>query len=363
MEYKLYVQDPTSADTTYLFEAIVESVRKATDWQGIYAFASRAAVDTLIADPDVQEFLKRGTCLLVVGIDAVTNRATLERLKELESQYPNLSARVFWNETDRLFHPKASMFRYKGGACRLVVGSGNLTPGGLQEHFEAFSVLSATPNDNIDIASWERFFTVHAGTVRPIDEAALERAAKNKVVRRQGGAHKRGENDVEPEPGPAPPEAEEPETPPPSGNSQALVACVPRGGGRWHQVHFNKDVIKRFFQVKANSPQRVFLSNKGAGAQNAEQEVRPCIYSKVNKNYKLELAAGREKLYPRNGVPVVVFVKVQTRTFQYLMLFPGDPGFAEMYDLTQTLPNLGRGHRRVITTAENLRRVWPECPL
>ena len=47
MEYEFHVQDPTTPDTVYLFEAIIGAVREATSFDGIFAFASRAGVDSL----------------------------------------------------------------------------------------------------------------------------------------------------------------------------------------------------------------------------------------------------------------------------------------------------------------------------
>ena len=54
MDYEFHIQDPTSTDTIYLFEAMVGASEGATSWQGIFAFASRAGVDSLVGDPQTQ---------------------------------------------------------------------------------------------------------------------------------------------------------------------------------------------------------------------------------------------------------------------------------------------------------------------
>ena len=61
----------------------------------------------------------------------------------------------------------------------MIVGSGNLTPGGLRQNIEAFSVMRAAVGETLDVSSWDRFLSEHADDLRAIDESALERAAQN----------------------------------------------------------------------------------------------------------------------------------------------------------------------------------------
>ena len=141
----------------------------------------------------------------------------------------------------------------------MIVGSGNLTPGGLRQNFEAFSIVRA-PSEVLDWSSWDRFRSGHADNIRPIDQEALDRAAQN-TVRRQG-------RDVEPASGaPAQTQSADSGSAPDvevlvGGASRFLVARVPRGGQeqhRWNQVHLNRAVIDRFFRVKPRTTQRVYL--------------------------------------------------------------------------------------------------------
>lgn len=84
MEIRFSIQDPTHADTTYLYEAIVAAVHDAHHWRGLYAFASRGVINHLIAEKATDNLLKnKGTIEWVVGIDAITNKTTLERLQAL----------------------------------------------------------------------------------------------------------------------------------------------------------------------------------------------------------------------------------------------------------------------------------------
>ena len=106
MEYAFHFQDPTDPETVYLFEALVEGFSESKTAAGIFAFASRDGVNSLLMDPAVKDFLGTGTFDLIVGLDAVTNRPTLERLQELQAEYATLKVQVFWNRTTGLFRSK-----------------------------------------------------------------------------------------------------------------------------------------------------------------------------------------------------------------------------------------------------------------
>lgn len=360
MNVAFHIQDPTSPDTVYLFEAIIGALRGASLCTGIFAFASRAGVDSLIGDPETRRFLRQSPMSLLVGIDAVTTRATLERIRELEQEHRRLTVRVFRNPTDALFHPKVARFEYPDGCRSLIAGSGNLTPGGLQRNFEAFSVVRAAADETLDLSSWDRFHTEHATDIRAIDEEALERAAKN-VVR---GPRLRDVPSVPSRP-PAPADEDrDGDVEPPVGHTDRfLVAQVPRAGGRWHQVHFNAEVINQFFRVQYDTMQRAYLIECRHDGAFGEQEVRPCVYSESNRNLKIEIASHRGEPYPDGGSPIVVYRELQARSFAYMLLMPDDPGYVEMLRLSEALPNVGRGVPRVITDSARIHQAWPACPL
>lgn len=363
MDYEFHFQDPTSPDTVYLLEAIIGASRGAASCSGIFAFASRGGVDSLIGDPDIQDFLRESPMSLLVGIDAVTSRDTLVRLRELEEEIERLNVRVFRNRRNALFHPKVARFEYPDGRRTMIVGSGNLTPGGLHHNFEAFSIMRSKADENFDVTSWDRFLIEHDEDLHTIDESALERAGQN-IVR-----GRRQFRDVEPDlegtpiaHGPAVGPSVDIEQPDAS-TDRFLVAQVPRAGERWHQIHFNRDVIEEFFRVRLGTAQRVFLVECRHDGTLAEQEVRPCVYSEANMNPKIEVASHHGESYPDAGPPIAVYRELQVRSFAYMLLMPDDPGYDKMFALTEDLPMVGRGVRRVIANALDIGRVWPESPL
>ncbi|WP_020467817.1 phospholipase D family protein [Zavarzinella formosa] len=345
MKHEFRIQDPTHPDTIYLIESIAESVREAKAGMGIFAFASLQGVDALLEDDDFAAFLGRGTFDLIVGIDAVTNRPTLERLQSFDNRIPNLNVRVFWNRrSGGLFHPKITRFVRQDGSRTAIVGSGNLTPGGLWDNYEAYSVVTADPDEDLDLSEWDSFVTRHAADIQVIDEEALERAARN-IIR--GGRRRR---DVEPDVVTTEEEPdEEPDTEEEQPDARVLVAQVPKAGDRWDQVHFNVDVAQQFFRVEPASNLRVFMTAVAPTGSLSPQEVRKVRKDVGNSNVRIELKARKGTAYPAQGVPVAVFREDQARTFRYVILMPGEPGHAEMFQLTEELEPVGRGHRRAIT--------------
>lgn len=360
MNYNFHIQDPSNPATTYLYETIVGVAQDAVAWRGMYAFASHGGVDKLIADDAVVSFFKRGgEASLIIGIDAVTNRAALEKLTHYAVKHPCFSPSVFWTPANGLFHPKLSHFRHADGRETLIVGSGNLTPGGLSSNFEAYTVIASEPGEALDLSSFDAFVARHAGIILPIDEKALERAALNIIQRVKGKAKvvpAEALDDMVPGPDVLPGTVN-------AQTQRVLVAQIPKAGGRWTQAHFNADIVQQFFRITDRAVQRVFLTYVNSVGARGEEHPRRCVFSQSNKNYKIEIETDGQVDYPAEGRPIAVFAERNVRIFDYLLLMPGAPGYAQMLHLTETLPQVGKGTARVLTDTDSLRQVWPTCPL
>lgn len=193
--------------------------------------------------------------------------------------------------------------RTSGSLRTTIIGSGNLTPGGLHRNFEAFSVMRSEAGETIDVTSWDHFLKEHAADLRSFDESVIEHAAQN-VIRRPHVP------DVEPDVVETSGRSVNVE-PPVGAIDRFLVAQVPRAGDRWQRIHFNRDVIARFFRVRHGAAQRVFLVKCRLDGTLAEQEVRPCVHSDVNKNPRIEIGhiAGSRILMPGHPSPSTVSFK------------------------------------------------------
>lgn len=150
-----------------------------------------------------------------------------------------------------------------------------------------------------------------------------------------------------------------------SGSELVLVAQIPRAGGRWRQVHFNVDIGRQFFRQAPRQQRRPadFERVDPAGTRHGSLS-RPVVFSERNRNYKIEFDFGDQREYPEDGIPLLVVLELEVgRTYRYLLLVPGQPGYDEMWQLNQSQRAIGAGHRRVITTLDEVELRWPESPL
>jgi|LSQX01.3.fsa_nt_gb hypothetical protein len=362
MEFQFVIQDPTNPHTIYYYETLLQCLasRNTHIWRGIFAFATGDAVrSTFVNDPDVQRFLERGEVDLLIGIDAVTNVSALEELQSLTIQRPSFRARVFVNPGTGLFHPKVSYF-IGGGESTLLVGSANFTKGGLRRNVEAYSIASGTEEEISALPVWQDFFTRHNPNIRVIDENVLDFARVNQE--RRIGARRPRTRDH----GPIAEEVEETgQDIIVSGESRVLIAVVPRAGERWQQIHYNQDIIQQFFRlpVATKSGLRVFLQEVRPDRTTSAPEIRHLVYSSRNQNLKIEIGARRGRPYPDVGFPLIVLNEVGTRSFRYTLLMPHDDGYSAISSLLASLPRIGRGVHRSITTLSRVRSAWNNCPL
>lgn len=367
IQCKFYIQDPGDVDTKYLLEAIVEELEKSDvqEWRAMYAFVTGRGVEALCQDPTVVKFLKNHKVSLVVGLDAVTDRYAITLLKDLQIKYSNFKVKVFLNKTNTLFHPKISHFVKAGGKHTLIIGSNNLTPGGLKNNIEAYSVVTFRESDRVSLDDWDKFINRHASELVDIDENIMSLAEKNKPKYRR--RRKIEEEDKPQQEEEMPVEIEtQPYVEAPPTEVKILVARVPGAGGRWHQLHLNEEIVNDFFRIKPNSSQRLDLQEvKQDGSLGRADPPRPCVMSSTNKNRKIEIGARRDEEYPsdRNTPPIIIFCEMGVRRYNYILLMPDEPGYQEMLNFTATHPSVGKGLRRVITNLEEIKNVWSSCPL
>lgn len=148
-----------------------------------------------------------------------------------------------------------------------------------------------------------------------------------------------------------------------SGSEYVLVAQVPKAGDRWHQVHLNAAICQQFFRIAEGEDKVVRLERVDRGGGLGARFDRGLVFSHRNRNYKIEFDFGDVDTYPKAGVPLLVILELDVRVFRYQLLVPGDPGYDPMLQLNSTMPSVGRGLRRVVTTLDEVELRWPGCPL
>lgn len=83
-------------------------------------------------------FDKGGTGKILIGIDLPSDPNAIETLLKIATEYSDqLELRYFRPLKNRIFHPKLFLFKRKSGKACVIIGSSNLTEGGLIENYEA----------------------------------------------------------------------------------------------------------------------------------------------------------------------------------------------------------------------------------
>jgi HKD family nuclease len=81
---------------------------------------------------------KGGSGRILFGIDLPSDPKAIERLRDIATEYSGqLELKYFRPLKNRIFHPKLFLFRTRSGKTSAIIGSSNLTGGGLTENYEA----------------------------------------------------------------------------------------------------------------------------------------------------------------------------------------------------------------------------------
>jgi hypothetical protein len=283
-------------------------------------------------------------------MDAITDVEAIKALAHFQAKYAKLSCKAFLGEDgDSIFHPKFSWFRHSSSIVS-IVGSGNLTAGGLRSNCEAFCVSKLSPREAVGWESkWSSWMRERRAELLAIDDPRVsKRAEENRRIKRL--LKRRQDESVS--------ETDEGDLivgPPKGAQAKVLVAEIPRGGPRWQQGNFNLETFNEFFGAAPGRTQRILLGHLSIDGVRGSVEERPSIASH-SQNYRFELDAGAGLEYPATGRPIAVFVRIATRTFRYRLLMPGTPGFtqARAY-LQKEIGASPHRMRRHITTWQHIR--------
>jgi HKD family nuclease len=130
-------------DSAGVLEELRKSIPYASSFKSAVAFLSSEGYREI--EPLLLKLLrKQKHAQLVVGISeyGITDWQPLARLHSLRMKYPNLSVKVFKN---RGFHPKLFLSEFENGKFSILIGSSNLTAGGMRRNIEANILLEGKP--------------------------------------------------------------------------------------------------------------------------------------------------------------------------------------------------------------------------
>lgn len=326
----LKLQNPEDVDSEYLLEVLLHQSINAARGGAAYAWATSRGVSLLFEDSVFQDFLGSGVFHLIVGVDAVTTPATLETLAEAERNYAGLSIQAFMSaDSEGLFHPKFAWFDHQTSGS-LIVGSGNLTGGGLWYNREAFTVseLEAEATQRVQ-QQWEAWKISIAARLYPLlDSGVLDKAALNTgwtLGRRSSSSRsEQSVSTVAPKP-----------TLPPRKDEEVLIAEIPRSGNRWKQANFDKRNYEEFFGARVGTQRRMLFQSVDEHGASGEVESRPSV-EVASRNWRFELNAASGLPYPTEGRPIGVFLRLRARTFLYYLSLPGSPWHEELVTHLET---------------------------
>jgi hypothetical protein len=350
-----HFQDPSVPGTT-LLDALADAAHGAERGGGIFAFASAQGIATFLDDPVIEPLTKTTSFELVLGMDAITDTRALSALVDRLPHRPGLNARVLIHELPALFHPKLCWFVH-GDAVTLVVGSGNLTPGGLTKNLEAFTVAAlegpTAAEAEASIAAW--FDRWEAQLFAPDAPEAKAQAEKNsgaeRSLKRPMATEKEDSSD---------------ELVRLDDESAVLVFEVPRNAPGRMQLNVSKNNFEDFFGGVPGSQKRILIQHVEADGSLAEVEPPRAVFRTSSRNFRFEVAADRTTPYPAQGQgrPIAVFVRRPDGIFRYRLLWPGGGGYPEMDSfLTSRTEPAGTNMRREPATVAELRAAWPNAPL
>ncbi|WP_150118057.1 phospholipase D family protein [Cellulomonas sp. B6] len=366
MMTRLVLQAPGSLDGSTLGNLLLR-LEGSHEGGGVFAWANRAGITAALGSPVFTKFIANGTFDLTVGTDSITDPSALDTLIQLESEHPRLHISAFVHDQPGLFHPKFFWFEEAGG-LRLLVGSGNLTRGGLQANWEAFtdSLLTGADADAArqQIRRWkatyrDNLLSIADDKVRAAVEAngADERSIRQRQA--PGGA----------QPSPAA------STPNPATGTAVLIAEIPKnrkftnatsphfGKSMFSQANFSKEIFENFFGARSG-PAEILLYAVRSDASLGDLESRIGKFKSVSMNYYFELGAARGLPHPDIAPPIGAFLRLDSGVFLYLFRLPGDVGYRELDAIlaAQWVPR-GNQVRRVLIARNQLEAYWPTSPL
>lgn len=152
--------------------AILNHCRKAKTVKAAMALITQRGL-RLIED-DVKELLNRGGEIqFLLGTDMATEPAAIESLLKTSREYANqMTVRRFATDLGQTFHPKVWIFAPGSGPGAAIVGSSNLTSGGLERNFEANVLIKTSALVGELEAVFDELF--EGGRAKPIDSRWLD---------------------------------------------------------------------------------------------------------------------------------------------------------------------------------------------
>lgn len=299
----------------------------------------------------------------IVGVDSITSADALRTLRELgNSSVGDFYLRAFESSTG-LFHPKIFIFKKADGTGTVLIGSNNLTSGGLRDNIEVSVRLDELTE--VELQQWEELWDLTNSKTESIKEITDDLLHTLQEIRRRDRITRRRVRRQTEVTFPVVEDMSLVDVDTTTGERRILIREVPRAGDRVHQVHFTLDIADHYFGFREEiGPRQVRLQQVQPNSSPSQVEHRRLVLSSSNRNAKVEVGGARILLdnYPENARPILVFEQIETDFFRYMLLLPGDDGFHELSSYLGTLPR-GRALPYRITDINELLEIWSDYPI
>ena len=360
----------------------------------LVAFASYGGVSALTKY--IEEGKANGMNIKVVlGVDQkATSKEALEEVLTWD-----VNARIYHTNSSNIFHPKVYLFENRD-IFTLIVGSNNLTVPGLVQNIECSLLIKDTIDPSSVHAEFYRYWKgILDGTethLYPLTKKLIDDLYKDRIITSEEQRAKRYDDGTDKK------EETRKETVTfkkatiqkfPDGfrpkrlvkvkqvktikeatkeveksvriDNAVLIAEIPKGGDRWKQANFSKDVFQNFFGVEEGKKNQIKMTNIKKDGTLGEVAKRVSVSVKSH-NFRYELLCDETKLpYPSgDDRPIGVFVKVDSRNFLYQLLMPSDNAYDKikgyLYMETDGKKRREDGMRRHIADVEAIHALYPE---
>lgn len=362
----------------------------------LVAFASYGGI-TALTPYILRAKANNVTIKIILGIDQKCT--SKEALEEVLSW--GVNSYVYYTLNTNIFHPKVYLFE-NSDYYTLIVGSNNLTEGGLVRNVECSllvqdmqgtSVCSAfyaywkgildSTEENLYRITKKLIEQLYEEKIIPSDSERARISAENRdsLVPREKRSSLFKKSSVQKNP-----EGFEPrrlkrqiktkkalaydnstkpikiiETPVEIGE-EVLIAEI-GGGSRWKQVNFPISIFEEFFGAeRGNNDYWISMMNISQDGSLGDVEKRQAVSVK-SRNYRFEIHCEETKgEYPGDDVrPIVIFVKLDSDEFLYHVLLSKHYAYKKVKEyLYRETKNKARELKRAIVHVEALHALYPE---
>ena len=392
-----------------LGELLIRHLQREPAWRkfnAAVAFVKQSGVRHLV-EPIRDHVSHGGDVRISVGIDVGgTSSEGLNML--LDAVGAGGTIWVFHNDNQSTFHPKVYLFESDDTAV-VVVGSGNLSEGGLFTNYEACLAVELDLCQENDMNYLRETRQMLQHYVDP--ENALCKRLDRELVSRlvEAGyvfSETRARDDAEEQPGGHTRQPTGPRenlfgrtpvrgAPPvtsistgrgeqqPGGQRQAhipqetgseiaqdsspvLMRYIVKAIGRDSKANFTKATVERYFGLRPGDGKSISIQCVQPGQVPGHLESRQLVYSQSNKNPKIEMDGLKGKIpsnYPADGRAILIVQRVENGRYKYLILLPNDSGYDEVHDYLDQIPRRGLALQESIINLGRMLEIWSDYPV